>query len=145
MDQGNFVASQKDNTQITIIRERERQWSKIRIKASAQRFIRRKSYKSQCAINAVELTLGNVEPIPEYVSNVEEKDIIKDYPENGMQQEKANARVFTLTKNDAERNPSVISGELSISKTPAHVLIDSGAIHSFASPTFIRKIKRSLA
>ena len=58
-----------------------------------------------------------------------------------MQQEKANARVFTLTKTDAEGNPSVISGALSISKTHAYVLIDLGSTHSFASPAFIRKIK----
>ena len=45
---------------------------------------------------------------------------IKDCLENGAQQEKANAWVFTLTKIDAKGNPSVISGELSISKTLAH-------------------------
>ena len=48
-----------------------------------------------------------------------------------MQQEKANARVLTLTKTDAEGNPLVISGELSISKTPAYMLIDLEATHSF--------------
>ena len=70
-----------------------------------------------------------------------EGHFIKDYLENDVQQEKANARVFTLTKMDAKGNPSVISGELSISKTPAHVLIDSGVTHSFALQAFIRKIK----
>ena len=73
MDQGNFLANTKDNAQI-IIRERERQWSKIRIKANAQRIIKRRSYKSQGTINAVELILGDVEPIPEHVLNVEGKD-----------------------------------------------------------------------
>ena len=61
-----------------------------------------------------------------------EEHFIKDCLENGIQQENANARVFTLTKTDVEGNPSVISGELSISKTPAYVLIDSRATHSFA-------------
>ena len=70
-----------------------------------------------------------------------EGHFIRDCLENDMQQEKANAREFTLTKTDAEGNPSVISGELSISKTSAYVLIDSGAIHSFASPVFIRKME----
>ena len=45
---------------------------------------------------------------------------------------------------DAKGNPSVISGELYISKTPAHVLINSRATHSFASPAFIRKIENVL-
>ena len=66
---------------------------------------------------------------------------VRNYPENGTQQEIANTQVFILTKTDAEGNPSVISGELSISKTPAYVLIDSGATHLFASQAFIRKIK----
>ena len=57
-----------------------------------------------------------------------------------MQQEKTNARVFTLTKMDAEGNPSIILGELSILKNPTYVIIDSGATHLFASPTFIRKM-----
>ena len=70
-----------------------------------------------------------------------EGHFIRDCPKNGTQQEKANARVFTLTKMDTEGNPSVISSELSISKTPAYVLIYSGATYSFASPAFIKKIK----
>ena len=62
-----------NNTQI-IIRERKRQWSKIRVKVNAKRIIRRKSHKNQSATNAAELTLGNVEQISEHVSNVERKD-----------------------------------------------------------------------
>ena len=61
-----------------------------------------------------------------------DEHFIKACLENGTQQENANARVFTLIKTDAEGNPSVISRELSISQTPAYVLIDSRATHSFA-------------
>ncbi|KAH9685116.1 hypothetical protein KPL70_013830 [Citrus sinensis] len=52
------------------------QWSKIRVKASAQRIIRMKSHRNQRATNAVELILGNVKQIPDHVSNVEKKDTL---------------------------------------------------------------------
>lgn len=77
-----------------------------------------------------------------YFKNRREWHFIKDCLENGMQQENVNAWVFTLTKADAEGNPSIISCELSISKMLTYVLIDSGAAHSFASQVFIRKIKK---
>ena len=88
-----------------------------------------KTYHGECRAN-----------IRTYFKSGREGHFIKDCLENDAQQEKANARVFTLTKMDAEGNPSVISGELSISKTPAYVLIDSGATHSFASPALIENI-----
>ena len=46
---------------------------------------------------------------------------------------KVPARVFTLTQAQAENSPLVVSGNILISGVPAHVLIDSGATHSFTS------------
>ena len=79
----------------------------------------------------VELTLENIKPIPEHVLNVKGKITSTRI-----------AQVFTLTKTNAERNPSEIASELSIFKILARVLIDSGATHSFALPAFIKKIKK---
>ncbi|KAL5553968.1 hypothetical protein UlMin_041370 [Ulmus minor] len=54
-----------------------------------------------------------------------------------------NARVFTMTKQEAEAEPStVVSGQLIIASIPAYVLIDSGATHSFASKMFASRIDR---
>ena len=68
--------------------------------------------------------------------------LLRTFPENGTPQERANVWVFTLTKIDARGNRSVISGELSISKTLVHRLVDFGATYSFALPAFIKKIKK---
>ncbi|XP_022883457.1 uncharacterized protein LOC111400270 [Olea europaea var. sylvestris] len=66
--------------------------------------------------------------------------------ENGMkkvnnndQNKKGKARVFTMNQKDAEENSNVIAGILLISDTPAYVLFDSGATHSFISTSFIAK------
>ncbi|KAL5570640.1 hypothetical protein UlMin_027215 [Ulmus minor] len=54
-----------------------------------------------------------------------------------------NARVFTMTKQEAEAEPStVVSCQLIIASIPAYVLIDSGAAHSFASKMFASRIDR---
>ncbi|KAL5575240.1 hypothetical protein UlMin_016939 [Ulmus minor] len=54
-----------------------------------------------------------------------------------------NARIFSITKEEAEAGSStVVAGQLSIAGTPAYALIDSGATHSFASPMFVEKIGR---
>ncbi|XP_052172216.1 uncharacterized protein LOC127788145 [Diospyros lotus] len=42
-------------------------------------------------------------------------------------------RVFHLTRQDAAEDPAVIEGTMSTSGIPMHVLIDSGASHSFIS------------
>ncbi|KAL5537990.1 hypothetical protein UlMin_046171 [Ulmus minor] len=55
----------------------------------------------------------------------------------------SNARIFSITKEEAEAGSStVVAGQLSIAGTPAYALIDSGATHSFASPMFVEKIGR---
>ncbi|XP_022843277.1 uncharacterized protein LOC111366813 [Olea europaea var. sylvestris] len=58
---------------------------------------------------------------------------------NSDQNKKGKARVFTLIQKDAEENSNVITGILLIFNTPAYVLFDSGATHSFASMSFIAK------
>ena len=57
---------------------------------------------------------------------------------------KVPARVFTLTQAQADSSPSVVSGNVLISGVPAHVLIDSGATHSFASLKYVRRLGKSL-
>ncbi|XP_051139078.1 uncharacterized protein LOC127256895 [Andrographis paniculata] len=52
------------------------------------------------------------------------------------------ARVFTMTKKDAEENP-VVTGKLSIFGTLTYVLFDFGATHSFASIEYVRKLGRA--
>ena len=42
-------------------------------------------------------------------------------------------RVFNLTRQDSAENPAVIQGTMFISGFPMHVLVDSGASHSFIS------------
>jgi hypothetical protein len=59
--------------------------------------------------------------------------------DNDDQSKKGKARVFTLTQKDADENSNVIAGILLISNTPAYVLFDSGATHSFISTSFITK------
>ena len=58
----------------------------------------------------------------------------KNCPNSTDEPKKVPARVYTMTKEDAEANPSVVAGEILISCIPIHALIDSGATHSFASP-----------
>ncbi|KAL5560764.1 hypothetical protein UlMin_036975 [Ulmus minor] len=54
-----------------------------------------------------------------------------------------NARVFTMTKQEGEAEPStIVSGQLIVASIPAYVLIDSGATHSFASETFASQINK---
>ncbi|KAL5567715.1 hypothetical protein UlMin_024290 [Ulmus minor] len=48
-----------------------------------------------------------------------------------------NARVFAMTKQEVEVEPStVVSGQLIVASIPAYMLIDSGSTHSFASEMF---------
>ena len=50
------------------------------------------------------------------------------------------ARVFTITRSDAETNPSVVTGKFSVFGTPAFVLFDSGATHSFISTEYVKRL-----
>ncbi|XP_062088884.1 uncharacterized protein LOC133795448 [Humulus lupulus] len=73
---------------------------------------------------------------------------IKDCPLMKNQQmkdepQRTNARVFTITQADADTNNSVVSGDIFASGILTHALIDSGATHSFASLTYVKRLGRS--
>ncbi|XP_062075164.1 uncharacterized protein LOC133779189 [Humulus lupulus] len=53
------------------------------------------------------------------------------------------ARVFTLTKPKAEASTTVVSGQIFISGIDCHVLIDSGATHSFAAKRMVDRFNRT--
>ena len=61
-----------------------------------------------------------------------------------QEQKKVPARVFALSKAEADASPSVVSGNVLISDTPAYVIVDSGATHSFASHRYVRKLDKPL-
>ncbi|VVA41124.1 PREDICTED: retrotransposon, partial [Prunus dulcis] len=47
-------------------------------------------------------------------------------------------RVYHMSQQQAQASPDVVTGMLSVFGTPARVLIDSGATHSFVTPSFAR-------
>ncbi|XP_022897285.1 uncharacterized protein LOC111410922 [Olea europaea var. sylvestris] len=62
---------------------------------------------------------------------------------NPIEQKKVPARVFTITRSNAEANPAVVTGKFSIFGIPALVLFDSGATHSFVSTEYVRRLGRT--
>ena len=68
----------------------------------------------------------------------------RDYRVQVPEPKKVPARVFTLTQAQAESSPSVVSGNILIFGIPTHVLIDSGATHSFASLKYVRRLEKAL-
>ncbi|XP_022856219.1 uncharacterized protein LOC111377372 [Olea europaea var. sylvestris] len=62
---------------------------------------------------------------------------------NPMEQKKVPARVFTITRSDAETNPSVVTGKFSFFGITSIVLFDSGATHSFVSTEYVRRLGRT--
>ncbi|XP_062116236.1 uncharacterized protein LOC133830299 [Humulus lupulus] len=71
----------------------------------------------------------------------------KDCPQIGKKEPRkvdssTPARVFTLTQAEAEASPSVVTGQLLSAGTPYHVLIDSGATHSFVASSIIDRLCR---
>ncbi|XP_043705411.1 uncharacterized protein LOC122655270 [Telopea speciosissima] len=48
-------------------------------------------------------------------------------------------RVYSVTNEEAQADPSVITGMIFVCSQPAYVLFDSGASHSFVSPLFTKK------
>ncbi|XP_073119645.1 uncharacterized protein [Henckelia pumila] len=59
----------------------------------------------------------------------------KDHKEN-----KSNARVFALTQEEAGKANDVVAGTILINQSPAYVLFDCGATHSFISKRFAKKL-----
>ena len=54
------------------------------------------------------------------------------------------ARAFTLTREETEANPSVVTGTLFIYSIPVFVLFDSGATHSFISDECVKRLGKQL-
>ena len=50
------------------------------------------------------------------------------------------ARVYMVTQQAADTTPDVVTGTISLFDTDAHVLVDSGATHSFISREFIERV-----
>ena len=50
------------------------------------------------------------------------------------------AKVYTVTQQAADATPDVVTGTISLFDTDAHVLVDSGATHSFISREFIERV-----
>ncbi|XP_043710201.1 uncharacterized protein LOC122659119 [Telopea speciosissima] len=53
---------------------------------------------------------------------------------------KTQGRVYSVTHKEAQVDPSVITGMISVCSLPAYVLFDSGASHSFISLSFAEKL-----
>ena len=62
-------------------------------------------------------------------------------PSTSQQAGRGQARVFTLTSQDAQASNMVVSGILSVCSLDARVLFDHGASHSFVSPVFTSRME----
>ncbi|XP_043717523.1 uncharacterized protein LOC122665438 [Telopea speciosissima] len=58
---------------------------------------------------------------------------------------KTHGRVYSITYEEAQSDPGVIIGMISVCSLPAYVLFDSGTSHSFISPSFAEKLSIELA
>ncbi|KAD3336153.1 hypothetical protein E3N88_31672 [Mikania micrantha] len=58
----------------------------------------------------------------------------------GGDKQKAKARAFTMTKDQADKDPDVVTGTFLINDIPASVLFDSGASMSFVAIAFCDKL-----
>ncbi|XP_073313588.1 uncharacterized protein [Primulina huaijiensis] len=59
---------------------------------------------------------------------------------NKPTEDKANARVYALTQEEADNSNDVVAGTIQINNMPAYVLFDCGATHSFMSKRFAKKL-----
>ncbi|XP_075504405.1 uncharacterized protein LOC142541836 [Primulina tabacum] len=59
---------------------------------------------------------------------------------NKPRENKPNVRVFSITQEEADDANDVVSGTIFIQQVPAYVLFDYGAIHSFTSKRFAKKL-----
>ncbi|XP_073131640.1 uncharacterized protein [Henckelia pumila] len=60
----------------------------------------------------------------------------KDCPQS---KEPVRGRVFAMTHDQVDPNTAIATGMINVSSNPAHVLIDTGATHSFISIEFVNK------
>ncbi|XP_043714535.1 uncharacterized protein LOC122662895 [Telopea speciosissima] len=56
---------------------------------------------------------------------------------------KPQGRVYSVTASEAEANQAVVTGTTLICSTPAYTLFDTGATHSFVSPSFVKRTRVS--
>ncbi|KAD4982270.1 hypothetical protein E3N88_18941 [Mikania micrantha] len=63
----------------------------------------------------------------------------------GGDKQKAKARAFTMTKDQADKDPDVVTGTFLINDIPALVLFDSGTSMSFVAITFCDKLRANVA
>ncbi|XP_073291065.1 uncharacterized protein [Primulina huaijiensis] len=59
---------------------------------------------------------------------------------NKPKENKPNARVYALTQEEADNSNDVVAGTIQINNMPAYVLFDCGAVHSFMSKRFAKKL-----
>ncbi|XP_075481237.1 uncharacterized protein LOC142521950 [Primulina tabacum] len=59
---------------------------------------------------------------------------------NKPRENKPNARVFAITKEEADDANDVVAGTIFVNEMPTYVLFDSGATHSFISKRFTKKL-----
>ncbi|XP_073130772.1 uncharacterized protein [Henckelia pumila] len=62
----------------------------------------------------------------------------KDCPQS---KEPVKGRVFAMTHDQVDPNSAIVSGMIRIADLPAFVLIDTGAMHSFMSVSFMMKLR----
>ncbi|KAD6796106.1 hypothetical protein E3N88_07002 [Mikania micrantha] len=62
----------------------------------------------------------------------------------GGEKQKAKARAFTMTKDQADKDLDVVTGTFLINDIPASVLFDSGASMSFVAITFCDKLRANV-
>ena len=68
----------------------------------------------------------------------------RECPISAEEKKRVPARVFTLTQAEAEKDSTVVTGNVLIHGVFAHALLDSGATHSFISSRFTKKLGRPL-
>ena len=64
---------------------------------------------------------------------------------NNNDQNKTQARVYAMTKEDVETSPTVVTSIMFVYEILTYVLIDSGATHSFIKPMLVKKLGKSLS
>ncbi|KAG8370167.1 hypothetical protein BUALT_Bualt14G0089100 [Buddleja alternifolia] len=74
---------------------------------------------------------------------VPENELTKVFmPRTNGARQNGNARVYSMTEQEADNAEDVVTGTLLINNLPAFVLFDSGATHSFLSTSFTKLMNR---
>jgi len=63
-----------------------------------------------------------------------------DRPQEGQQRQRMTGKVFTMTGEDAVASNTIVVGNISITSQSAYALFDPGAMHSFTSIDFAKKL-----